>query len=110
MSIFDFFKNTDINEGVKTARSTSKGLLIDVRSKEEYAEGHIKGSINIPSEKLPHIEKQAPHKDTPLFLYCRTGARSARAAKILKSAGYQNTMDIGGMIHWRGEMEKGATK
>lgn len=110
MSIFDRFKKTDINEGVKIARETKCGLLIDVRSAQEYAESHIPGSINIPAQRLPHIEKQAPHKDTPLFLYCRTGARSAKAAKILKHAGYRNTLDIGGIVHWQGQTEKGAKK
>lgn len=108
MSIFDLFKNTDINEGVQTARETKSGLLIDVRTEEEYAEGHIPGSINIPSQHLQNIEKQAADKTTPLFLYCRTGARSAKAAKVLKSAGYQNANDIGGMMNWRGKTEKGA--
>lgn len=110
MSIFGHAKNADINEGVITARTTEGGLLIDVRSEGEYADGHIEGSINIPSERLQIIKKQAPDKTIPLFLYCRTGSRSARAAKVLKKAGYEQVSDIGGIIAWRGKTEKGAKK
>ncbi len=107
MSIFRRVKNTDINEGVKTAETTKGSLLIDVRSKEEYASGHIPGSINIPTERLSLIEKRVPDRATPLFLYCRSGARSARMAKILKKTGYQQILDIGGIHGWRGKTEKG---
>ena len=110
MSIFRRVKNADINEGVKTAGTTKGSLLIDVRSEEEYASGHVPGSINIPTEHLSLIEKRAPDKTTPLFLYCRSGARSARAVKILKKAGYQQISDIGGIDAWRGKTEKGAKK
>ncbi len=48
MSIFDFFTGSDINEGVKQFREHKNAVLLDVRSKEEYAAGHIPGSINIP--------------------------------------------------------------
>ncbi|HMM06221.1 MAG TPA: rhodanese-like domain-containing protein [Clostridiales bacterium] len=107
MSIFRRAKNADINEGVKTAGTTKGSLLIDVRSEQEYAEGHIPGSINIPAERLSLMEKQTPDKTTPLFLYCRTGARSARGAKLLKKAGYHQVLDIGGIHGWRGKTEKG---
>ena len=108
MSIFDLFKSTDINEAVKTAQETKNSVLVDVRTEEEYREGHIPGSVNIPSQHLQNIEKQIADKTTPLFLYCRTGARSSKATAVLKSAGYQNATDIGGIMQWRGNIEKGA--
>ena len=52
MSILDIFKSADINEGVKEFRADKSAVLLDVRSKEEYASGHIPGSINIPLARL----------------------------------------------------------
>ena len=52
MSILNYIKGADINEGVKQFRVNNNAVLLDVRSKEEYAAGHIPGSINIPLDRL----------------------------------------------------------
>ena len=76
MSIFDFFTGSDINEGVKQFREHKNAVLLDVRSKEEYAAGHIPGSINIPLDRIGEAAGQIPDKKTEIFVYCLRGARS----------------------------------
>ena len=75
--------------------------LIDVREPHEFNAGHIDGAQLIP---LGTIEDSfslfIPQKDTKIFIYCRSGNRSAEAAKKLVSMGYTNVFDIGGIITW----------
>jgi phage shock protein E len=72
--------------------------IIDVRSKEEFTDGHIKGSVNIPlpifANKLTSIQK-----DKPVIVCCASGARSSSAMRILISGGFQNVHNGGG---WKG--------
>lgn len=76
-------------------------VLLDVRTKEEFREGHIKGAINIPVQILAyHIEDEVPEKDQTIVLYCRSGIRTITAADILKDLGYTTVYDMGGIISW----------
>jgi len=94
-------KQININDGVSAFRKTPDAVLLDVRTPEEYAEGHIPGSKNLPLNRLPALSAK---KDTPLFVYCYSGARSRRACAWLKQNGYMTT-DIGGIMNYRGAME-----
>ena len=77
-----------------------KPVLIDVRTKEEYAEGHLAEAINIPvdsiSEEVPK-NKDISTDDTPIIVYCNSGKRSAQAYEALKKAGYKKIYDLGAM-------------
>jgi rhodanese-related sulfurtransferase len=75
-------------------------LLLDVRTPEEYAEGHIANSVNISLQTLAEHLDEVP-KDQPVVLYCRSGNRSAQAAELLKEAGYTAVYDLGGIIDWQ---------
>ena len=79
--------------------------LIDVRSPEEYFEGHIPGSRNIPLNRIAEIEKAVPDRDAKLFVYCLSGGRSASACSYLVRMGYTNVVNIGGIAHWNGRIE-----
>lgn len=82
-------------------------LLIDIRSKAEYDEGHIAGSIHIPLPELEmRIEEEATDLDRPIYFYCRSGVRTLTAGAILEHLGYTNLYDIGGIINWPYEIEK----
>jgi phage shock protein E len=74
--------------------------LIDVRTVEEYSEGHIPGSMNIPLDKLESIQMIVPYADKTMIVYCRSGNRSAQAADLLESYGYLKIYDLGGIINW----------
>lgn len=81
------------------------GVLIDVRTKEEYAEGHIKGSLNIPVSTLhEHIEKLRSLETNGLVVYCRTGRRAATAIALLLEEGIENIIYMkGDMTEWQKE-------
>ena len=93
----------DINKEVEKADQTN-GLIIDVRSREEYHSGHIAKSRNIPLEQIGNLQTR---KDQPLYLYCLSGARSAAAASILKRSGYTNITDMGSIMKWKKGLKRG---
>jgi hydroxyacylglutathione hydrolase len=74
-------------------------LLIDVRTPEEYASGHIPGAINISIQTLPDHLSEIPQDET-IVVYCRSGNRSAAATDILVDAGYAPVYDLGGIQDW----------
>lgn len=81
-------------------------LLIDVRTPEEYSQGHIKGAVLIP---LNELEKRAGEvaKDKRVLIICRSGSRSASANLLLQDLGFTNTVSIkGGMSVWPGDIVK----
>ncbi len=104
MGLFNFLKTKDINAGVRDFLSTEGAVLLDVRTAEEYAEGHIEGSQNIPLQSIEQAERIIKEKDTPIFVHCRSGGRSAQATAILKRMGYTNAEDIGGILSYRGKV------
>lgn len=63
-------------------------VILDVRSKGEYAGGHIKGSLNIPVDQLSGNLSKLKDKNKPIITCCASGMRSASAKSILKSNGY----------------------
>ena len=82
-------------------------LLVDVRTKEEFEEGHIPGAINLPVEEIGDSQPQLlPNKDQVLLLYCRSGRRSQEAANKLAGMGYTKVYEFGGIMDWTGETEK----
>lgn len=74
-------------------------LLIDVRTAEEFASGHIPGAVNIPVDALQRRLNEVPG-DEPVVVYCRSGNRSAQASQILAQAGYSDIYDLGGINAW----------
>ena len=106
MKLFDFLESSDINRDVEQFRQTEGALLLDVRGADEYAEGYIPGSINIPLQLLPMKKGLPEDLDTPIFVYCRSGGRSRRAAAFLEKEGYENVKNIGGIMNWNGEIER----
>ena len=106
MSFFDLFKQPDVNRGVKEFQRTSGAVLLDVRTPEEYRSGHIPGSKNIPLQTIDRVGAVAENKDTALYVYCQSGARSRQAAGMLKQMGYTNVNNIGGIAAYAGKVER----
>ena len=105
MGIFDFFKHPDINQGVQEYKNAAGAVLLDVRTPQEYREGHIPGSQNVPLQQLDKVEEVTESKDTVLYVYCRSGARSRQAVSLLKHMGYTNVHNIGGIAAYSGKVE-----
>ena len=106
MRFFDFLKQSDINKGVTDYHNTSGAVLLDVRTPQEYREGHIPGSKNMPLRQLDKISSVVDNKDIPLFVYCYSGGRSRQATSILQHMGYTNIQNIGGITAYSGKVER----
>lgn len=106
MVLQKFFNKTDIDAGVEKFLAAPYAVLLDVRTPDEYREGHIPGSQNIPIDDIRAALNLIPNRDTPIFVHCRSGMRSARAARSLKALGYTNVTNIGGVLNYHGALEK----
>lgn len=70
-------------------------LVIDVRTEQEWREGHLEGALLIPHDRIEQeIAAVAPDKKTRLYLYCRSGRRTALAIDVLKKAGYVDLVNL----------------
>ena len=76
-------------------------IILDVRTEEEFAEGHIEGAILLPdSEVKEKADSVLGAKDQLILVYCRSGRRSKNAASQLVNLGYTNVKEFGGIIDW----------
>ena len=100
MSIFSLFQKPTLDESVSEAKKCG-GILLDVRTHEEFLQGHIPGAINIPLDTLA----KASIPSGKLFVYCRSGARSAQAVRFLKTQG-KDAVNIGGILQYHGAIER----
>ena len=92
----------------KKMMEESSVIILDVRTSEEYNEGHIPGAVLIPDyEILETAEEILKDKNQTILVYCRSGNRSRKAANNLLYLGYQNVYDFGGIIDWPYEIVKG---
>ena len=90
-----FDNNKDITKDKLYSYINRGTTIIDVRSPQEYREGHIDGSISIPDYQIKRdIEKHVPNKNELIVLYCSTGHRSQKAQQILEDLGYTNVYNV----------------
>lgn len=80
---------------------SSGARLVDVRTPEEYADGHLPGAVNIPVDELGRRLDELGPRDKPVVVYCASGVRSASAARILAAAGFSAVHNLGAMSNWR---------
>lgn len=93
-------------EAAKMMESGDDYILLDVRTTEEFAQGHIPGAICIPNETIGTEEiPQLPDKDATILVYCRSGNRSKQASQKLADLGYTNVLEFGGINTWTGPTE-----
>jgi phage shock protein E len=74
--------------------------LVDVRTPREYAAGHLEGAVNIPLQELPNRYQEIGPPQTPVVVYCAQGPRSAMAERFLRTQGYSDVHNLGGMSTW----------
>ena len=79
-------------------------IIVDVRRRDEYDEGHLPDAILIPNESIEKSRpKELPDLDQIILVYCRSGRRSKEATEKLAAMGYKNVYEFGGIITWTGE-------
>src|SRR5262245_2534040 len=97
---FVFGRGREI-QGADARRLVAQGArLIDVRSPDEYAGGHLPGAVNIPIQVLDRRLADVGPRDGELVLYCRSGHRSGRAAALLRANGFTRVHNLGPMTAW----------
>lgn len=98
-------------EYAKQLMDTEKNyMIIDVRTIEEYNEGHVNNAISLPNEEIvigsEKVTTMLPNKDQMFLVYCRSGKRAADASTKLVNMGYINVYSFGGIIDWSYEVVK----
>ena len=101
------YRQISMDEAVKMMKNEKNYIILDVRRPDEYAEGHIPGAINVPNEEIGAAEiAELPDKSQLILVYCRSGRRSKEASEKLVKLGYTNIVEFGGILDWKGEIEK----
>ena len=100
------YMNITAEEAKQIMDSEEGYIILDVRTQEEYDQGHIPGAIVISHEEIAEkAEKVLTDKDQLILVYCRSGRRSKIAAEALVELGYTNIKEFGGIIDWPYEVE-----
>lgn len=89
-------------EEAKTRLDSGEAIiLVDVRTKQEFDEGHIANAVLLPVDQIQTSAADVlPDQDAVYFVYCRSGSRSGAATAMMVEMGYQNVFDLGGIIDW----------
>ena len=93
----------ELHKLISDEKNLDNVLIVDVRTPEEYKEGHIKYAVNYSSNEITNNES---NKDKQIIVYCRSGRRSAQSAKILVDNGFTNVYDAGGVNSYKYELVK----
>ncbi len=99
------YQQITAEEAAKMMQSETDYIVLDVRTDQEYASGHIPGAVNIPNETIAsEAIQQLPDKEQLILVYCRSGNRSKQASEKLVNLGYTNIVEFGGINDWSGEV------
>lgn len=105
--IFDLVRNREGSDSLSPVEATLKinredALILDVRTQDEFARGHIAGARHLPLADLPQrLDELSKYKSKPVILCCQSGARSASALTTLKKAGFEQPYNLrGGLQEW----------
>jgi phage shock protein E len=97
---FVFGRGREIQGGDARRLVAGGARLLDVRSPDEYARGHLPGAVNIPVQELDRRMAEVGPQDGEVILYCRSGSRSARATELLRRHGFNKVHNLGPMTAW----------
>ena len=90
-------QNGDITIEELNNKVAQGAILLDVRSNQEYKEGHLQGAINIPNYELRNrVQREIPKKNQLVVIYCQYGGRSRNAYNMMKNMGYTNICNLSG--------------
>ena len=97
---FRNIQNDDITMEELKIKLSQGAILIDVRSNQEFREGHLQGAINIPDFEITNrVQREIPKKNQLIVLYCQYGGRSRNAMVIMKNMGYTNVYNLYGGLN-----------
>ena len=100
-------RHVSMDDIVKIMDENKDYVIVDVRTPDEYKEGHIPNAINIPNETINEtVYNKLKDKNQLILIYCRSGSRSRQAAYKMQKLGYTNLVDFGGIINLKGKIEK----
>lgn len=110
MGYYEELPEIDINERLEDMEYIRNAVIVDVRTPEEYQEGHVPGAINLEAGKCgrknrAYVESMLPDKTAHVYTYCFSGARSGMAAAFLRQMGYDRAENIGGYEGYTGPVE-----
>jgi phage shock protein E len=110
LALLSFFSSLTLAADIETitpqrllSAPPAEVLILDVRSAEEYQDGHVPGAINIPHDEITaRIQSLMPNQDKPIVIYCRSGRRADLASSVLSSAGFTQLLQLQGHMNgWR---------
>lgn len=91
-------------KAMKLMETETDYVILDVRTQEEFDQGHLPGAVLIPHDTINGEVSQLPDKEQLILVYCRSGNRSKQAAQALAKAGYTHVKEFGGINTWTGEV------
>ena len=101
------YRQITMDEAVIMMEQEQGYIILDVRRPDEFAAGHIPNAINVPNESIGTDEiPELPNKNQLIMVYCRSGRRSKEASEKLVKLGYTNIVEFGGILDWKGDIEK----
>ena len=101
------YRQITMDEAVTMMAQETGYIILDVRRPDEFAAGHIPNAINVSNESIGTVEiPELPDKNQLIMVYCRSGRRSKEASEKLVKLGYTNIVEFGGILDWKGEIEK----
>lgn len=97
------YRQVTTEEAVNIMQTEENYVILDVRTAQEFASGHIPGAVLLPNETIGTEDiPLLPDKDQLILVYCRSGNRSKQAAEKLAQLGYTNIVEFGGINSWTG--------
>lgn len=99
------YRQISMDEAISIMGSENNYMILDVRTAEEYAAGHIPEAVNVPNETIGKADiPELPDRDQLILVYCRSGNRSKQASQKLAELGFTNIVEFGGINSWPGEI------
>lgn len=101
------FEQISQDKAYEIMKSSTPHIILDVRTQEEFLDGHIDGAILIPDYEIANkAQSKLPDKDMLILVYCRSGRRSKLASQTLADMGYKNIKEFGGITSWQYDIVK----
>lgn len=102
------YKMVSMSEGIEIAKNNPDAIIVDVRHDDEYKAGHIPEAVLLTMETITEetAAKVLPDKNQMILIYCRSGRRSKIAAQTLLELGYTNLIEFGGILDYKGKVER----